>query len=67
MLRQEESYELSGSSVIRTTQKAVLVRLDDLTEIWIPRSVCLDGDDIVDGDEDISVQAWWAEQEDISV
>jgi len=63
MLRPDESYELNGSVAIRTTPKAVLVRLDDLTERWIPRSACVDGDDIEEGTEDISVHAWWAEQE----
>lgn len=64
MLRQDESYELIGSSVIATTLKAVLVLHDDV-ERWIPRSVCVDGDDLDIDDTDISVCAWWAEQEGI--
>lgn len=65
MLRQDESYELAGSVVIATRPKAVLVRLDDETERWIPRSVCINGDDLDDEDTDISVLAQWAEREEI--
>lgn len=64
MLRRDESYELTGSSVIDTSPKAVLVRHDDV-ERWVPRSVIVDGESIVEGDTDISVHAWWAEQEGI--
>lgn len=65
MARNDEPYELRGSSVLRTTNKAVLIRLDDMNEVWIPRSVCVDGDDLDEDDTDISVQSWWAEQEGI--
>lgn len=65
MLRREESYELTGSSVIDTSPKAVLVLLDDETSRWIPRSVIVDGDSVTEGDTDISIQAWWAEKEGI--
>lgn len=63
MSRNDEPYELDGSVVLRISRRAVLVRTDDLDEIWIPKSVCIDGDDIEEGDQDISVRSWWAEQE----
>jgi hypothetical protein len=63
--RNDEPYELDGSVVLRTSRRAVLVRTDDLAEVWIPKSVCIDGDDLEEGDKDISVRSWWAEQEGI--
>jgi hypothetical protein len=49
--------------VIRTSGKAVLVRFDDLREVWIPRSVREDGADLGEGDTDIVVAEWFAEKE----
>lgn len=50
--------------VTRTTEKAVLVEIDG-NEIWIPRKVCLDGDALDVGDDDLVVADWWLEQEDL--
>lgn len=50
-------------SVIRTTRDAVLVRFKDLKQVWIPRSVCQDGDTLKEGDTDIMVAEWFAEKE----
>jgi hypothetical protein len=63
MAANQEPFELDGSVVIRITARAVLVRKDDLSELWIPWSVCIDGDELTEGDENISVRSWWAEQE----
>lgn len=65
MARNDEPFELEGSVIIRTTRKAVLVRTGDMDEVWIPRSCCIDGEDLEEGNEDVSVQSWWAEQEEL--
>lgn len=62
MLRPEEDYELPGSEVIRMNRKSALVRLDDGSEVWVPLSVVV-GDDLEVGSTDVTVLAWWAEQE----
>ncbi len=49
--------------VIRTTRDAVLVRFKDLREIWIPRSVCEDGQSLSEGGKDVVVKVWFAERE----
>ncbi|TXG96259.1 MAG: hypothetical protein E6R08_09810 [Nevskiaceae bacterium] len=51
-----------NATITRTTDKAVLVVIDD-EEHWIPRSVCLDGDALETGDEDLIVADWWLEKE----
>lgn len=50
------------AEITRTTDSAVLVDLDD-RELWVPRSVCLEGDALDVGDTDIIVAAWFAEKE----
>lgn len=52
-----------SGEVIRTTDRAFLFRADDESETWIPRSVCIDGDDVEEGDTDILVARWFADQE----
>lgn len=49
--------------VIRTTARAVLVRFEDLTEVWIPRSVCEAGSELSEGDTDVVVADWYIERE----
>lgn len=61
----DEPYFLADSVVLKPTRRAVLVRMKDGEERWIPRSVCVDGDRLEEGDQDISVQGWWAEQEEL--
>lgn len=51
---------LSGE-VKKTTDDAVLFQTDDGTEFWVPRSVCLDGQEIDEGDTDIVIADWWLE------
>jgi len=50
------------AEIIRTTDAAVLVDLGD-REVWIPRSVCLEGDALDVGDTDLIVADWFIEQE----
>lgn len=65
MLTAGEHYELTGSKVTRCTRGAVLVTTEDLASYWIPRSACVEGDDLEIGSADIRVLAWWAEREGI--
>lgn len=44
--------------ITRTTDKAVLIVVDGEDQ-WVPRSVCLDGDSLNVGDEDLVVENWW--------
>jgi hypothetical protein len=44
--------------VTRTTDDAVLVEYGD-EEFWVPRSVCLAGDQIEEGDTEIIIANWW--------
>lgn len=54
--------DLDGYRVARTTAKAVLLAKGDF-EVWVPRSVCEDGDELDMGDTDICVAEWFAERE----
>lgn len=56
-------YEPITGEVIRTTLLAVLVRDDAGDEVWVPRSVCEDGDSLEKGDTDVRVEPWFAEKE----
>lgn len=57
---------LSGE-VTKTTDSAVLFVTDDGTELWVPRSVCLDGGSIGEGDTDLVVADWWLEKNGVDV
>lgn len=50
------------AEITRATDAAVLVELDD-REVWIPRSVCLEGDALDVGDTDLIVADWFLEKE----
>lgn len=52
-----------AGEVIRTTAAAVLFKLDDGDEVWVPRRVCLDGDSAEEGDTDLVIADWWLEKE----
>ena len=47
----------------KTTDGAVLFLPSTGKEFWIPRKVCLDGDSLDEGDEDVVVADWWLKQE----
>lgn len=49
--------------VMKTTEGAVLWQPSRGDEFWIPRKVCIQGEEIEDGDEDIIVANWWLEKE----
>lgn len=49
--------------VKRTTRLAVLFKPEDGDELWVPRSVCLDGDEIEDGDTDLVIADWFIDRE----
>jgi hypothetical protein len=50
--------------VLKSTDAAILWQpAEGGEEFWIPRKVCLDGDALEDGDEDIAVADWWLDQE----
>lgn len=53
---------LVRGTVIRTTERAVLIDLDG-DETWIPRSVCRDGEHIDESWTEIEVANWWLRQE----
>ena len=55
---------LDVEEILRVTDKAMLVRLED-GEHWIPLSQIADGDDYETGDVDVtlSVTTWFCEKE----
>lgn len=72
MLDQEKEYEPINGYVIKETAKAVLVRFKigenwiDFQDRWVPRSLCENGDDLRDRDDDIRVEKWWLNKESLS-
>lgn len=48
--------------VERVTEKAILIVYEG-EEYWVPRSVCLDGNEAAEGDTDLIVADWWLEKE----
>lgn len=52
-------------TIVKETDLAFLLRLEDDDERWCPKSVIEDADDYEEGDEEleISIARWWAEQE----
>lgn len=53
------------AEIIGATDAAVLVVIGD-REVWIPRSVCLEGDKLEEGDTDLLVADWFVRQEGLS-
>jgi hypothetical protein len=66
---------LNKCEVVRTTERAVLIVFDvkspsgeeDEVELWVPRSVCEEGDGLDEGDKDIRVKRWFVEKNDLPV
>lgn len=48
--------------VLKLTESAVLLGTD-LGEIWVPKSLCEGADEIDEGDEEVRIQRWRAEQD----
>lgn len=42
----------------KTTERAVMIVVNG-TDVWIPRSACLDGEHLGEGDQDLVVANWW--------
>ncbi len=51
--------ETVSGEVLDTTTEAILFVRDDGTEFWVPRSVCIDGDQADEGDTDLIIATWW--------
>lgn len=51
--------------VKRCTPKAVLIHRESGDMQWVPRSVALDGADIHNNDEDISIAEWWLKRNEV--
>ena len=60
---------LDDYEVIKASEKAVCIRKVNRvgSGTWIPRSTIEDGDEIDEGDMDLSVQSWIAEKEGLDV
>ena len=57
---------LDNVRVARVTPRAILLEIDKSKPgVWVPRSVCENGDELDIGDTDICVQRWFAEREDL--
>jgi len=73
--RSTEWVELDKCEVTRVTERAVMIEYPHTTpkghrtdvEVWVPRSVCHDGDKLVLGDREISVYRWFADKNDLPV
>jgi hypothetical protein len=69
MAGRDDGVSLGEGEVIRGTDKALLVRLDDVgEEKWIPKSVIHADSEVFDesnenGIGNVVVMAWWAEKE----
>lgn len=50
---------------IQETEKALLVRLKDGEEVWVPKAVIHDDSEVYEkgGEGTLIVQRWWAERE----
>lgn len=58
-----EPVEIACLSKLRETDKAALYRLADGADVWIPKSVIEDEDEMDDGAIVLSVAGWFAEKE----
>ena len=63
----EDGIPIDGVRVIRSTEKALLCRLEDGLEVWVPRSVITDDSEVCEqGDEGtLVVKSWFAQKENL--
>lgn len=56
---------LDVEKIVRETDAAFLLRLEEGDEVWVPKSQISDPDDYQQGDEDctVSVSEWFANKE----
>jgi len=70
-MSEQETYERVSGMVVHTTDKALLLLLDDNREKWIPKSVCgkISARMLDDFEEDDNVEPfvaeWFAKREEI--
>lgn len=53
-------------NVMSQTEKAVKIKAilyGREKYLWVPRSLIEEGDDVAEGESEIRVKTWWAEQE----
>ena len=65
-MKDQDYVSLGNVTVLRTTEKALLCRIeDDDREVWVPLSQIAEESDVSDeGDEgELLVASWWAERE----
>lgn len=58
----KKQYEPCTCIIDLATEKAIRVRFiepESNAPLWVPRSVCEDGEEVGIGDEEIHVEAWW--------
>lgn len=61
------NHETIEGVIIRTTDRAILLRLESNDEeVWIPRSVCINGDVLDEGDTDPDVEEWFVRKENLT-
>lgn len=61
-----QAHTLGTAKPLRETEKALLVMREDLSELWIPKSVIHDDSEVYSvksGAGELFVQEWWAEKE----
>lgn len=60
----KEPEDLGNGKVIRSTDMALLVKLDTGEEVWIPKSVIHDDSECYEdgGEGTVVVHSWWAER-----
>jgi hypothetical protein len=63
----DDATSIDDVTAVRGTERALLCRLDDGREVWIPRSVITDDSEVLDpGDEGtLVVESWFAEKEEL--
>jgi hypothetical protein len=68
-MRSKDPVQLGEAEIIRETDLAVLVVLEDTAnELWVPKSVIHDDSEIwkmADGVGMLVVEAWWANKQDL--
>ncbi len=53
--------------ILKETELAFLLLLENEKEVWVPKSVIQDADDYDEGDENatVSIHEWWAEKNNV--
>jgi hypothetical protein len=61
----DEVERFDDATCVRETDKAILVKQDDLGEVWIPRSQVHDDSEVYEegGEGELVVKAWFARKQ----